>query len=111
MILAHSGTRFRSAFYSRIEFNRENRRLYLRQNSRRSHRRGDSFSRGEAAATTRALPPTSFLAVETFDPEREAERRGTSRALGHEEAVNITTFQRRVKCPVRVVRVRARYQK
>jgi len=48
-----------------------------------------------------SFPSASFIVGgETFDPERgvAAEKRPE---LGHEEAVNITSFQRRVKCPER----------
>jgi len=63
-----------------------------------SHRQRKSFSRRWL------VPPLGFLRPvvggETFDPEREvaAEKRPE---LRHEEAVNITSFQRRVKCPER----------
>lgn len=50
-----------------------------------------------------SFPSASFVpssVAETFDPERgeAAEKRPE---LGHEEVVNITSFQRRVKCPER----------
>lgn len=67
-----------------------------------SHRQRDSFSR-------RRLVPLGFLRPvvggKTFDPERggAAEIRSEARARG---SVNITSFQRRVKCPERAGAVR-----
>lgn len=62
-----------------------------------SHRRRNSFSRKRFVPL--GFPSSSGVARLSTQNEKEQPRNVTS--SGHEEAVNITSFQRRVKCPER----------
>lgn len=68
--------------------------MHLRWNTCCSHRQRISFSRDGSFSSASSV--SSSWCSETFDPERE----GTvEERPEHEEAINITLFQRRVKCP------------
>lgn len=68
--------------------------MHLRWNACRSHRQRISFSRDSPFPSASSV--SSSWCGKTFDPEREGAAKKRSE---HEEAINITLFQRCVKCP------------
>lgn len=76
--------------YPEIELTAKNKYYALALERYCSHRQRTSFSRNGPFPSASSV--SSSWCSETFDPEGE----GTAE---HEEAINITLFQRRVKCP------------